>query len=73
MNEGNPRVVTEERDPNQKMTRNTSEEKTQSKERDDMWESSRSRTKYQLRRGNWCTFKIWERVMDKRMRKYTHI
>ncbi len=45
MNKENQRVETEERDPNQSMTRNISEEETEreSTQRDEMWESSRSR------------------------------
>ena len=45
MNKENQRVETEERDPNQSMTRNISEEETEreSTQRDEMWEGSRSR------------------------------
>ena len=47
MNKENQRVETEERDPNQAMTRNISEEETErereSTQRDEMWEGSRSR------------------------------
>ena len=42
MNKENPRVETEERYPNQAMTRNISEEETET-QRNEIWEGSRSR------------------------------